>query len=55
MVADDLDELLGIFGDPLVMAAFCEAPFGREQMHGWLERNLAHERRHGFGLFAAWL
>ena len=55
MVADDVDELLGIFGDPLVMAAFGEAPFEQDQMYSWLERNLAHQRRHGFGLFAACL
>jgi RimJ/RimL family protein N-acetyltransferase len=55
MVAGDLDGLLGIFGDPLVMAAFDELPLDREQVGGWLERNLDHQRRYGYGLFAACL
>ena len=55
MVADDLDGLLGVFGDPVVMAAFDETPFDREQVSRWLERNLDHQREHGFGLFAVCL
>ena len=55
MVADDLDDLVGIFGDPLVMAAFREAPLDREQVRRWLERNLDHQREHGYGLFAVCL
>lgn len=55
MVADDLDGLQGIFGDPLVMAAFDEKPFDRKQVSRWLERNLDHQRKHGFGLFAVFL
>jgi [ribosomal protein S5]-alanine N-acetyltransferase len=52
MVAEDLDGLLAIFGDPVVMAAFGEEPLTREQTSRWLERNLAHQREHGYGLFA---
>jgi RimJ/RimL family protein N-acetyltransferase len=52
MVVDDLDDLMRIFGDPLVMAAFRAAPLNREQVRGWLERNLDHQREHGYGLFA---
>jgi ribosomal-protein-alanine N-acetyltransferase len=55
MVAADLDDLLGIFGDPAVMAAFREPPLDREQVHSWLERNLDHQREHGYGLFAVCL
>ena len=55
MVADDLERLLGIFGDAVVMAAFDEAPFNREQVRRWLERNLDHQRKHGYGLFAVCL
>ena len=55
MVADDLEGLLGIFGDAVVMAAFDEAPFNREQVRRWLERNLDHQRKHGYGLFAVCL
>lgn len=55
MVAEDLDDLVGIFGDPLVMAAFRAAPLDREQVRRWLERNLDHQREHGYGLFAVCL
>lgn len=52
MVPADLDGLCGIFGDPIVMAAFDSAPLDRGQVRGWLERNLEHQREHGYGLFA---
>ena len=52
MVVGDAEGLLGIFGDPVVMAAFDEEPFDREQVRAWLERNLAHQREHGYGLYA---
>jgi RimJ/RimL family protein N-acetyltransferase len=55
MVADDLERLLGIFGDAVAMAAFDEAPFNREQMRRWLERNLDHQRKQSYGLFAVCL
>lgn len=51
MTADDATPLLGVFGDPLVMASFGVAPFDREQMRRWVERNLAHQREHGYGLW----
>lgn len=52
MVADDVEGLLEIFGDPVVMAAFDEKPLTRDQVRGWLQRNLDHRREHGYGLFA---
>lgn len=52
MKESDLDDLLEIFGDPKVMASFDTAPFNREQMQGWLQRNLSHQEEHGFGLFS---
>ena len=55
MVAGDLDDLLGIFGDPAVMAAFRGPPLERDQVRRWLERNLDHQREHGYGLFAVCL
>lgn len=55
MVAADLDDLVGIFGDPAVMAAFRVPPLDREQVRGWLERNLDHQQEHGYGLFAVCL
>jgi len=52
MTPDDLEPLLEIFGDPQVMAAFDSAPFTRQQMSGWMERNLQHQATHGYGLFS---
>lgn len=48
----DLDPLLKIFGDPKVMKAFDEEPFTPEQMKRWLDRNLQHQKEHGYGLFS---
>jgi [ribosomal protein S5]-alanine N-acetyltransferase len=47
----DFDALLAMFTDPNVMAAFNLASFGRDDMRGWLDRNLAHQEAHGYGLF----
>jgi ribosomal-protein-alanine N-acetyltransferase len=52
MLAADLEALYGIFTDPRVMASFGFEPFSREQMQGWLQRNLDHQRQFGYGLFS---
>ena len=52
MQAADLDDLLLIFSDPRVMAAFDAEPFDRPQMAQWLQRNLDHQAQYGFGLFS---
>ncbi len=52
MLEADLDALHLIFTDPRVMAAFDHPLFTREQMQGWLQRNLDHQNRHGYGLFS---
>lgn len=52
MLSEDIDPLLGVFGDPLVMAAFAVEPFDREQMEAWVRRNLDHQERYGYGLFS---
>lgn len=52
MHAGDIDALLHIFADPIVMAAFDAIPFDRQQMEQWLRRNLDHQARYGYGLFA---
>ena len=51
MEESDVDPLLGVFGDPLVMAAFETSPFDRSQMERWVRRNLAHQTAHGYGLY----
>jgi len=52
MVPEDTEDLLAIFTDPRVMKSFGVPPFTREQMTGWVKRNLAHQDEHGYGLFS---
>ena len=52
MREDDTEALLPIFADPLVMAAFDSVPFDRQQMARWVERNLNHQTRYGYGLYS---
>ena len=52
MQLTDEDDLLLIFSDPKVMAAFDSAPFDRSQMALWLDRNLDHQVHYGYGLFS---
>jgi [ribosomal protein S5]-alanine N-acetyltransferase len=52
MQAADFDDLLLIFTDVKVMAAFNTAPFDRPAMQRWLQRNLDHQAHYGYGLFS---
>lgn len=52
MLPADLEALWEIFTDPKVMASFNSPPFTRNQMNGWLDRNLAHQEQYGYGLFS---
>ena len=52
MRATDINDLHLIFTDPKVMASFGGEPLSREQMLGWLGRNLEHQNRYGYGLFS---
>jgi len=51
MQAGDAPELLAVFADTLVMAAFASPPFGPPEMDAWVARNLEHQSVHGYGLF----
>ncbi len=51
MRANDLEGLLTVFSDARVMAAFDSQPFDAHQMCSWIDRNLAHQRRFGYGLY----
>lgn len=51
MRADDVVPLMAVFGDPVVMRAFERGPFTEAEMRGWVNRNLEHQARHGYGLF----
>lgn len=52
MHASDIDDLLNIFTDPNLMRMFNLESFSREQMDRWLQHNLAHQERYGYGLFS---
>lgn len=52
MKMSDVDELLCIFTDPKVMNSFGRIVFSREQMEGWVKRNLNHQNEYGYGLFS---
>ena len=52
MQPDDLNDLLLIFTDARVMAAFDGTLFDRQLMIRWLQRNLDHQACYGYGLFA---
>jgi [ribosomal protein S5]-alanine N-acetyltransferase len=51
MVAADAADLMGVFGDPVVMRAFGRGPFTEAEMTRWVRRNLEHQDEHGYGLF----
>jgi len=46
MKAEDIDAMLDVF------TSFTEPRFTRSQMLQWVHRNLDHQARHGYGLFA---
>ncbi len=52
MAPGDFDALLQIFSDRRVMDGFGVPPFAPEQMRRWLDRNLRHQERYGYGLFS---
>lgn len=54
MRAADAPALLHIFADPAVMASFGVGPFDRPRMDRWVAENLAHQERHGYGLYAVY-
>lgn len=51
MRREDVDAFLCVFTDPRVMASFGGTLFNRLQMEQWVERNLEHQDRYGYGLF----
>jgi ribosomal-protein-alanine N-acetyltransferase len=52
MRAEDAIPLHALFGDPEFMRAFDTVPFTASQTTAWVARNLDHQTKHGFGLFA---
>lgn len=52
MRIEDTADLLHIFTDPQVLAAFDARPFDQQQMERWVKRNLDHQEQYGYGLFS---
>jgi RimJ/RimL family protein N-acetyltransferase len=52
MNENDIDDMLKIFTDKNVMKSFDLQSFSREQMKKWVERNLDHQNKYGYGLFS---
>ena len=52
MDENDTDDMLKIFTDENVLKSFDLQWFSREQMKKWVDRNLAHQNRYGYGLFS---
>ena len=52
MNEDDLDDMLKIFTDENVMKSFNLKSFSRVQMKKWVDRNLDHQKKYGYGLFS---
>ena len=49
MRREDFNEIFGIFTDQKVMESFNLQSFSRSQMHQWMDRNLAHQKKYGYG------
>ena len=52
MKENDIDDMLKIFTDKNVMKYFDLQSFSREQMKNWVDRNLIHQNKYGYGLFS---
>ena len=52
MNKNDINKMLKIFNDENVMKSFNIKSFSREQMKHWIDRNLNHQKKYGYGLFS---
>jgi len=52
MRENDIDDMLRIFTDRNVLKSFDLQSFSREHMKKWVDRNLSHQNKYGYGLFS---
>ena len=52
MVKEDFQDLFLVFTDPNVMSSFGGKLFDHKQMEKWIQRNLDHQDKYGYGLFS---
>lgn len=55
MREDDFHDLLRIFTDEKVMKSFNLRSFSLSQMHKWMNRNLVHQKKYGYGQYSVFL
>jgi ribosomal-protein-alanine N-acetyltransferase len=55
MRKEDFADMLRIFTDENVMKSFNLRSFSRQQMQNWMDRNLNHQKKYGYGLFSVFL
>ena len=49
MSEEDFEDIFKIFSDKKVLKAFNLKDFSQEQMKGWINRNLTHQEKFGYG------
>ncbi len=54
LTTDDVDNLMGIFSDPVAMR-FYPSPMSKQEVRELIQRHLGHYREYGIGLWAALL
>jgi RimJ/RimL family protein N-acetyltransferase len=52
MKKSDIEDYVRIFADPKVIASFDVPSFNRRQLEQWIQRNLTHQDKFGYGLFS---
>jgi RimJ/RimL family protein N-acetyltransferase len=55
MKREDLNDMLKIFTDENVLKSFSLREFNNLQMQNWMERNLNHQKKFGYGLYSVFL
>lgn len=55
MREDDFNDMLRIFTDENVMKSFNLLSFSQQQMQIWMDRNLTHQKKYGYGLYSVFL
>ena len=55
MHEDDFEKIFRIFSDKNVLKAFNLKSFSKDQMKEWINRNLNHQKKYGYGLFSVYL
>jgi RimJ/RimL family protein N-acetyltransferase len=55
MREENFADLLRIFTDKKVLKSFNLESFSQQQMQNWMDRNLNHQKKYGYGLYSVFL